>query len=231
MLPVKLSHPVKSCGVFGAKRKYDIHAGLDLYCSEGTDVYPILSGVISGIFQFTGEAVNTPWWEDTFAILVASNGYDILYGEVDLSEGLVEGGQVPTDKPIGKVKRVLKKDKGVTPTSMLHLEVWKNGTFIKDFVWHYDAVKPDGLVDPTGILDLAKVQYWVIKLPSGYSLQDSNGAHIKFFSSAIDCKSFIDFVAEVDIKYLSEKSSPIDKLIYYQQTGRIFDEIYVYNLT
>ena len=132
-----MSHPIQPQGLFGAVRKHDVHVGLDLYAEDGSPVTCIKDGVITEVFQFTGENVGTPWWEDTYAVLVSSDSVEILYGEV-YNPRLRKGATVKSGDIIGKVKRVLKVDKGVTPVSMLHLEVWGKDTFIRDVIWGKD---------------------------------------------------------------------------------------------
>lgn len=132
-------------GKFGAVRKYDIHTGIDLICDVGTEIYAIEDGMVVNIEVFTGPNAESPWWNETMAVLVEGESGVICYGEI---EALVEiGQQVKTGELIGKVKRVLKKDKG-KPTSMLHLELYKAGT--KNTVWwHINERQPDCLLDPS----------------------------------------------------------------------------------
>lgn len=49
----KFSLPTSE-GVFGAKRKFDMHTGIDLYCTEQTPVYAIEDGIVIGVENFTG---------------------------------------------------------------------------------------------------------------------------------------------------------------------------------
>lgn len=146
MMPVSITQGFKHCGLFGTIRKHDIHTGLDFYCEEGAPVSCIQDGIVIDIFQFTGEAVNTPWWNNTFAIVVECDEHIYVYGEVvpyvKIGEA-VEVGHV-----IGRVIPVLKKDKGVTPTTMLHLEVWEKTGYQKNCIWFLGHHKPDGLLNP-----------------------------------------------------------------------------------
>ena len=46
---------------FGAKRKYDYHTGVDLFCEENEEVYSIYDGIIINVIEFTGFS-ESPWW-------------------------------------------------------------------------------------------------------------------------------------------------------------------------
>lgn len=143
--------PTDDClGAFGVKRKYDIHTGVDLYCDHGDNVYAMESGVVIDIEDFTGEKAGSPWWNDTKAVAIKSKSGIILYGEI---EPTVEKGQhVDEGHCIGTVLTVLKKDKGRTPTSMLHME-WHNDLFSGSVWWQHDTPKPDSLLDVTELLE------------------------------------------------------------------------------
>lgn len=121
--------------MFGAKRKYDHHTGIDLYAPEGTPVFSIYNGRVTRVEQFTGEKVGTGWWNDTMAVVVEH----LDTNSAPLKTYLVYGEIVPAVKPgdivksgqlLGHVATVLKKDKG-KPMSMLHIEkyVTKDANF------------------------------------------------------------------------------------------------------
>lgn len=136
-------------GGFSTKRKYDIHTGVDLYCEDGQEVFSMADGEVVAIENFTGQNAGSPWWEDTQAVVVYTNGVGyILYGEI--TTNLKPGQQIKQGELIGLVKKVLKKDKGITPTSMLHMELYSqyNGSVI----WYHNEQKPEGLQDITQLL-------------------------------------------------------------------------------
>ena len=146
MMPVTLSHPLMGCGSFGVERKHDMHTGVDFYCEPGSRVFSLYSGEVVDVFQFTGEAVGSPWWNDTQAVVVKSGGLIFVYGEVRSAVEI--GQQVSQGQCLGYVRPVLKKDKGVTPTCMLHLEVWVEQWYIKNCTWRLGDMKPTGLLNP-----------------------------------------------------------------------------------
>lgn len=138
-----------SGGVFGAVRKHDIHTGIDLYCQEYSEVFAIEDGVVVNIFDFTGEKAGSPWWENTQAVLIEGKSGVILYGEV--STNLNIGDIIKEGQMIGKVLRVLKKDKGL-PTTMLHLELYKPGYRGSGEIWNLNEDKPEVLLNPNILL-------------------------------------------------------------------------------
>lgn len=138
-------------GAFGARRRYDVHTGVDLYCPEETAVFAVEGGTVTSIEEFTGPDADpaTPWWLPTQAVLVAGESGTVVYGEI---APLVQvGDQVNVGDPIGRVKRVLKRDKG-RPTSMLHLELHARGAAASAPVWELDGDRPQTLMDPTRFL-------------------------------------------------------------------------------
>ena len=137
------------CGMFGAIRKYDIHTGLDFYCANRSIVASISNGVVVDIYQFTGKAVGSPWWNNTYAIVISTDNYDIVYGEICKHTFVNLGDTISAGDLIGTVTPVLKTDKGVTPTSMLHMEVYKRGLFRRHVIWHIGEDTPPGLYDPS----------------------------------------------------------------------------------
>jgi hypothetical protein len=135
------------CGGFGFRRKHDIHAGVDLYCNDGDGAYCIENGVVVDICEFTGFK-ESPWWEDTYAVVIKCESGFILYGEITPSLHLKVGSSIKEGDLIGSVKKVLKKDKGITPTSMLHLELYDIYT---EPVWWVNK-QPENLKDITNLL-------------------------------------------------------------------------------
>lgn len=155
MLPVKTIRPIPKPGdpgFFGAVRKHDIHTGIDLYTEDGAEVRAIQDGVVINIEDFTGPAAGSPWWEDTKSIIIESREGVIVYGELEPDEDLRVSDRVAVGDVIGRVKRVLRVDKGVTPTSMLHLEYYDRGA-LNSVWWKLGEPMPDTLRNPIVLLD------------------------------------------------------------------------------
>lgn len=132
---------------FGFKRKFDVHTGIDLHCQPSSEVFAIEDGVVLKIKPFTGTKADSPWWEDTDYLGVLSPSGYIVYGEI---EALVkEGDKVKSGQLIGKVKRVLKKDKN-KPMDMLHLEFYTKET--DPVIWALDSLKPLELLNPWALI-------------------------------------------------------------------------------
>lgn len=137
-------------GSFGAKRKYDRHTGIDLYCAEGTEVFAIESGTVTRIDQFTGEKVGSPWWNDTFYVGICGISGYVLYGEIKPNPNLKPGARVNKGDLLGTVMKVLKKDKG-RPMSMLHLELYSI-PIMEPIEWKLNEPRERWLLDPTTLL-------------------------------------------------------------------------------
>lgn len=163
-------------GQFGAKRKHDIHTGIDLYCEPETRVLAVQDGYVVGIEAFTGAHVpapdESPWWNNTWALVVQDEHNDKLwvYGEISKPEFML-GQRVEAGQELGTVIPVLKKDKG-RPRHMLHIErhlcqhpLYTGFYTHKDHVsttywWKHNEPKPNRLLDPTPVLKpLANKQF------------------------------------------------------------------------
>ncbi len=138
-------------GSFAFVRKNHQHEGVDLYAEMGDAVYAMEKGVIIDIFPFTGEIAQSPWWNNTWGILVRSENYTINYGEIIPSSHFKIGDNVEEGDCLGTIETVLKKDKG-RPMNMLHLEVYSPGTHKAITSWDLGQDKPVNLLDPTALL-------------------------------------------------------------------------------
>ena len=140
-------------GAFGTVRKHHVHEGVDLYCDEGEPVYAVESGTVVAIEDFTGEATGTEeFWHDTKAVLIEGASGVVNYGEIDPAEGITVGLEIHAGGCVGKVLRVLRKDKG-RPLTMLHLELYEVGAReTVEWTTEDSASPPGGLKDPTELL-------------------------------------------------------------------------------
>lgn len=153
--PIALKYPLPKpgdAGYFGTIRRFDIHTGIDLYCDDGDPVVAMEDGLVVSIEAFTGANAGSPWWEDTWALLVEGKSGVIVYGEITILPDISVGDTIKEGQLIGNVKRVLKKDKGVTPTSMLHLELMEHG-YYQTYWWLLDQDQPEGLLNPITLFE------------------------------------------------------------------------------
>ncbi len=144
-----------SVGDFAFRRSFYHHPGIDAYCEEGQIVQTIEAGQIVHIENFTGPNADppSPWWNETFSILIEGASGAIGYCELKPLPNIRVGQYVLEGESIGTIIPVLKKDKGNGRT-MLHVELYKNGT--KHHVtWLLDTEKPDELLNPRSLLELA----------------------------------------------------------------------------
>lgn len=146
-------------GAFGAKRKFDRHEGVDIYCVEGADVFAVEDGVVVDSYQYTGAKADCDWWNDTWCIKVKGKSGVITYGELQMpSERRTYpevGIHVKAGEFIGLVGRVLKENK-LRPdirhhnTSMLHMELRTKSCHLDG--WKLDGDRDKRLLDPTPYL-------------------------------------------------------------------------------
>ena len=142
-------------GGFGYVRKHHVHEGVDIYVPEETPVFNMCGGTIAHIGRFTGPHVGSPWWNDTWCVMVDTPVGTFNYGEIRPNGKLSIGEPILPGSKIGTVLRVLRNDKG-KPTSMLHLELysrWCKQT-MPIHEWPLHAERPRGLGNVTPILNI-----------------------------------------------------------------------------
>lgn len=139
-------------GAFGAIRKHDIHTGIDLYCNPNAHVFAVESGTVVAVEQFTGDKVGSPWWNNTWAVLIEGASGVIVYGEMALEYYLEPGYKVEAGDVLGGVLQVLKVDKGVTPVNMLHFELLTPGTDFTSW-WNHGEPQPETVINPTELIN------------------------------------------------------------------------------
>lgn len=139
-----LPHP----GAFGFVRPKYVHAGVDLYCATGTPVSAIEAGRVVAVYPFKGAHAQTPWWLNTWVVLVEGITGVFAYG--DLKPAAQVGEDLRPGSFIGQVIQVLRDGKG-RPASMLHLELHKPGTTSCGH-WPDQNSRPPTLLDPTPTL-------------------------------------------------------------------------------
>lgn len=152
MIPIP-QHP----GAFGVTRKHHVHEGVDLYCRECEPVFAMEGGVVSAVLPFTGPGAGSPWWLDTFAVMIEGESGTINYGEIRPAAGLQVGSVVKAGDHVGDVITVLAKDKG-RPRNMLHLELYDAGCN-NTVEWKVGELQPPGLRDPTEILSRSQTDW------------------------------------------------------------------------
>ena len=147
-------------GGFGTPRRHHTHEGVDIYVADGTPVTAVEDGMVVATEPFTGVLCRpaSPWWEDTWAIIVEGASGVVLYGEISIEPGLHPDVPVRRGQRLGTVTRVLRKDKG-RPTSMLHLELHESGNYDWS-IWTKDQPRPGGLRDPTPALMVSATRAW-----------------------------------------------------------------------
>jgi murein DD-endopeptidase MepM/ murein hydrolase activator NlpD len=135
-------------GAFGFQRARQVHTGVDLYCPPGTPVCAMEAGRVVAVLPFTGTHAKSPWWLNTWVVLVEGASGVFVYGH--LKPGAELGEYLAPGSFIGQVLQVLRDGSG-RPTSMLHLELNAGGVR-EPTSWPDVNAKPATLLDPTPIL-------------------------------------------------------------------------------
>lgn len=141
-------------GDFASKRSFYYHPGIDIYCDFGQEVQSIESGVVVNIENFTGPGANppSPWWLETFSIIIDGPSGSLGYCELKPLPHIQVGYQVTEGEVIANIVPVLKQDKG-NGTTMLHFEKYKPGTR-QHVTWYLNSEKPDELLNPRELLEI-----------------------------------------------------------------------------
>jgi hypothetical protein len=142
-----------SVGDFAFRRSFYHHPGVDIYCNDNQIVQTIEAGKVVHIENFTGPNAEppSPWWNETFSILVEGASGAIGYCELNPFSHIQVGMELFEGDAIGTITPVLKKDKG-NGTTMLHLEHYIPGT--KHHVtWVLDTEKPEELLNSRFLLE------------------------------------------------------------------------------
>ena len=143
-------------GAFGAIRKFDIHEGVDIYTHDGAEVYPVETGVITAVYEFTGKNANCDWWNPTWCIKVKGKSGVVTYGELAKPrDSLKVGKKVYPCLSIGHVTPVLKPEKYRPDirnhsVAMLHLELRTETCHLDG--WKLEGDRDKRLLDPTPYL-------------------------------------------------------------------------------
>jgi hypothetical protein len=148
-------------GRFGAVRKHDIHTGVDIYCEPQSLVRAVEDCHILDVMPFTGPSADSPWWNDTRAIIAHGDSGIVVYGEVcggPLTTALI-GKTVSRGYALDYVVPVLKEDKGL-PMHMLHIELYDPEWYLEPVVWKLGEPKPPMLLDPTPLLRKGSSGIW-----------------------------------------------------------------------
>lgn len=145
--------PQGHVGDFAFRRSYYHHPGIDLYCADLQPIQSIESGIITNLEIFTGPKADppSPWWLETFAIMIEGFSGAIGYCELFPFSHLKVGDYVAEGENIGLITPVLKKDKGNGRT-MLHLEHYLPGTKHHE-TWILDQRQPGCLLNPRPLLE------------------------------------------------------------------------------
>lgn len=164
-------------GSFGARRKFDRHEGVDIYCKYGAEVHAVEDGEVVDSYQFTGTKETGEWWNSTWCLKIKGKTGVVTYGELQMPDeygkipiyigGMVEnvefkypkiGEKVRAGEFVGFVGKVLPDEKRRDDirnhnNCMLHLELRKENCHIDG--WPLGGDRDSRLMDPTPYLKMA----------------------------------------------------------------------------
>lgn len=145
--------PEGSVGDFAFQRSFYYHPGIDIYCQAGQEVVAIEDGIVVHIENFTGPDAEppSPWWLETWSILIEGKSGVLGYCELKPQPGIQIGSVVKEGDVIATIVPVLKRDKG-NGTTMLHFEHYEPGTR-HHVTWVLDTNKPAELKNPRSLLE------------------------------------------------------------------------------
>jgi hypothetical protein len=161
-------------GAFGAVRKHSTHMGIDLYTREGEEVFPVEVGTVIAVEPFTGPHDGTPWWLDTWAVLVAGPSGVVCYGEIIPRADIAVGDLVDVFNVLGHVTPVIMEHRARPDIpghsrAMLHLEWYTPDIASRVFSsaercvvfkrnrWPCGTAQPAYILDPTARLQRSTV--------------------------------------------------------------------------
>jgi len=145
--------PEGHVGDFAFRRSFYHHPGIDIYCDFGQEVQAMEAGTVVHIENFTGPNANppSPWWLETWSILVEGESGVLGYCELKPLPHIQVGSKVTEGEVIATIVPVLKKNKG-NGTTMLHFEQYASGTR-EHVTWVLDTTKPVQLLNPRELLE------------------------------------------------------------------------------
>jgi murein DD-endopeptidase MepM/ murein hydrolase activator NlpD len=173
-VPASYSKKVPKSGTQGAfweYRKDRHHCGVDIYAPEGSPVLSVANGRVVETGEFSSPEI-LPYWNQTYYVLIRNqDGVFCKYAEL-AGVQVVVGESVKAGQILGRVGQVLNCQKvganspqyiqeliNGQQASMLHFELYAairmdcpnylGGNWFKNR-------KPNGLLDPTGYLDIVQ---------------------------------------------------------------------------
>lgn len=164
---------------FGSVRRFDVHAGVDLFCELGQEVVAVEDGEVIKIEVFTGPNAHprsSPWWNETFSVLIRGASGVVAYGEVQPTVEV--GDTVQAGDRIAVVEKpVLKAFKG-RPMVMLHLELWAEGT-TETTTWGADPTPPADRERPSNLMDPTPFLTSAAERPESFNIAEYDGKRFR----------------------------------------------------
>lgn len=152
-------------GAFGARRKFDRHEGVDIYCKPHASVFAVEDGTVVDSYQYTGKKADCGWWNDTWCVKVKGESGVVTYGELEMPKKCdfkypKIGTKVKAGDFIGVVGAVLppekiRRDIRHHNNYMLHMELRRENCHLDG--WKLNGDRDKRLLDPTPFLKDADI--------------------------------------------------------------------------
>jgi hypothetical protein len=152
MFPLKkykhrLPSPFETAAGFGYSQKNGKHqSGIELYCDEGQEVFAIEESDIIDMFLSTGYGAETPWFQNTYTLLLEGNSGVINYSCILIDHDVKFGKTIKEGQLIGRIKKLMD-----ISIPSLYIGLYYNGVE-EPIEWNRGEVKPTELLDPTDML-------------------------------------------------------------------------------
>jgi hypothetical protein len=121
-------------------------SGIDLCCSENTQVQAIEAGIVLNIKEYSGKNSNNPWWNSTKSVFVEGESGVIVYSGISPQQSIYIGGFISEGEIVGIVKALFSNK------VMLNVQNYKMGN--SEFIhWMKKQEQPEELINPRLLLN------------------------------------------------------------------------------
>lgn len=119
--------------------------GIDIKCSENTQVQAIEDGIILNVKDYSGLYSNNPWWNPTKSVFVEGASGVIVYSCISPQQSIFIGGFVNEGDILGIVKSLSKDN--------VHLNLQNYSFGEKDFInWKFKSEQPENIHNPRNLI-------------------------------------------------------------------------------
>lgn len=119
--------------------------GIDLECSENTQVQSMEDGIITNIKNYSGMNSDNPWWHPTKSVFIEGASGVIVYSGISPQQSIMVGNFLNEGDIIGIVKSIAKNK------TYLNLQNYSFGE--QDFInWKFKNEQPENIYNPRNLI-------------------------------------------------------------------------------